>query len=263
MVTGSRIEIGEMAGSMASVPYEFAFNPSFSASLHRVGLEQQPVLVLEGLLRNATTVIDYAAREVTFAPASGEHGGYPGLRAPAPLNYVNALVRTVSPAIEKAFGLVDVRLSRAQCNLCLVTLPPDRLAPLQRIPHIDTVDPLQFALLHYLCDPSHGGTAFYRHRQTGFETVTLERAPIYEAARERELTAAGIGYITGDTEHYEQTACFDARFDRLLVYRSQHLHSGQIGSPDKLNDDPRHGRLTANIFVNYRSVAAESAGFDR
>jgi hypothetical protein len=245
-----------MAEPMANAPYDFAFNPSFSAALHRVGLEQQPVLVLDGLLRDATTLIDYAEREVRFDPASGEHGGYPGLRAPAPLNYVNMLVRTVSPAIEKAFDLVDVKLSRAQCNLCLVTLPPDRLAPLQRIPHIDTVDPLQFALLHYLCDPSHGGTAFYRHRGTGFETVTPERAPAYEAARRGELAGTGTGYITGDTEHYEQTACFDARFDRLLIYRSRHLHSGQIRSPATLNDDPRTGRLTANVFLNYRSSAA-------
>jgi len=81
--------------------------------------------------------------------------------------------------------------------------------------------------------------------------------PIYEEARDRELAAADASYIVGDTELYQQTAAFEAAFDRLLVYRSRSLHSGQIRSAEALSDDPRAGRLTANIFVNYRRVADE------
>ncbi len=63
---------------------------------------------------------------------------------------------------------------------------------------------------------------------------------------------ANAGYIVGDTEHYEQTATVEARFDRMLVYRSRLLHFGRIDSETTLSSDPRRGWLTANVFVNYR-----------
>jgi len=238
----------------AARTYDFALNTRLRVSLERIGQEREPVLIVEDVLRAPENLIDYAAGEVAFAPAWGPQGGYPGIRAPAPLNYVETLVRSLNPVMEKAFGLADVALSRAECNFSLVTLPPDALAPLQRIPHIDTTDPLQFAILHYLCPPGLGGTAFYRHLATGFEALTAERVPAYEAARERELAELGEGaaYITGNTPHYTQTAAFEAGFNRLIVYRSRLLHSGQIRAPAALAADPRRGRLTANIFLNYR-----------
>ena len=239
---------------MSAAPPDYAFDlrDRFDLSLERVGREGEPVLVVDGVLREPGRLVDYAATEVAFAPAFGPGGGYPGLRAPAPLNYVRKLVRTLSPSIERAFGLSGVRLARAECNFSMVTLAPAELVSLQRIPHVDTVDPLQFALLHYLCAPEQGGTAFYRHRATGYETITAERRARFEAARDREIAAQGpSGYIGGDTRDYEQIAAFDARFDRLLVYRSRLLHSGQVAPGGGFSADPRKGRLTANIFLNY------------
>lgn len=238
----------------AARDYDFGLNARLSVSLERIGNEREPVLVVEQVLREPHALVDYAAREVAFDPVWGPNGGYPGIRAPAPLDYVGTLVRSLSPIVEKAFALGDVALAKADCSLSLVTLPPGALAPLQRIPHVDTVDPLQFAMLHYLCGAGFGGTSFYRHRATGFEALTAERLPAYEAARERELAALGDApaYIVGDTDHYAQTAAFGAAFNRLIVYRSRLLHSGQIERPDALLADPRSGRLTANIFVNYR-----------
>jgi hypothetical protein len=238
----------------ATRTWDFGLNARLRVSLERIGREGEPVLIVEDVLRAPENLIDYAADEVSFAPAWGPQGGYPGIRAPAPLNYVETLVRSLSPVMEKAFALDNVALARAECNFSLVTLPPAGLAPLQRIPHVDTTDPLQFALLHYLCPPGFGGTAFYRHRATGFEALTPERVPAYEAARERELAGmqATSAYITSDTDHYQQTAAFEAGFNRLIVYRSRILHSGQIDSPVALTPDPRRGRLTANIFLNYR-----------
>jgi hypothetical protein len=233
----------------------FALRTRFDVALDRVGEEQEPVLVVEGAMVDARALVDYAAGEVRFDPVYGPTGGYPGVRAPAPLDYVGDLVRRLSPLIERAFALDRVKLARAECSFSLVTLPPGRLAPLQRIPHVDTTDPLQFAILHYLCDERFGGTAFYRHRATRFETLTPERRPVYEAARARELESdAPEGYIVADTAHYAQTAAFDAAFDRVLVYRSRTFHSGLIAPDAPLSADPRLGRLTANIFVNYRPI---------
>ena len=150
--------------------------------------------------------------------------------------------------------MTDARPGSASCNLSLVTLRPEQLNLAQRLPHVDTVDPLQIAFLHYLCEPRFGGTAFYRHRATGFETLTPERLATHKRALDTELAEAapGAGYITGDTALYEQTAAFEAAFDRMLIYRSRVFHSGQINPDAGLSPDPRVGRLTANIFLTYR-----------
>jgi len=231
---------------------DFSLRPRMEVSLDRIGAEREPVLTVARAMVEPEALVDYAAREVRFDPVWGPKGGYPGLRAPAPLDYVGALVRALSPTIERAFGLGAVKLAKAECSFSLVTLPPDRLAPLQRIPHVDTTDPLQFAILHYLCDTRFGGTAFYRHRATGFETLSPERTAAFGAARDREVARAEARYIVGDTPHYQRIGAVDAAFDRVVVYRSRLLHSGIIAPDAPLSEDPRKGRLTANIFVNYR-----------
>lgn len=232
--------------------YDFALNPSLRCRVGHVGREREPVVQVDDLLRAPGAVVDFAAAEGRFAPVYGPAGGYPGLRTDAPIDYVKAVVHTLDPVIRQAFGLEGVKLGRAECSLSLVTLPPGELVPSQRMPHIDTTNPLQFAFLHYLCPPAFGGTAFYRHRRTGFEALTPGRLDRYEAARaEEEPHEPPEGYILGDTAHFEQIAAVDAEPNRLVVYRSRLLHSGRIPPGAPLSADPRAGRLTANTFLTY------------
>lgn len=229
----------------------FALAPEYRVERRLVGLEREPVVVIDGLLRDPAALVDFAA-DAAFAPAHGPAGGYPGLRAAAPLDYVERVVRSLTPLISRAFDLGPVEPARAECFLSLVTLPPCALHPTQRRPHIDTVDPLQFALLHYLCGPPHGGTAFYQQEATGFECITAERQAEFDAVVASEADAPPPGYVTGDGIGYRQIGQIDAAFDRLVAYRSLLLHSGQITAPDALSANPRTGRLTANIFVTFR-----------
>lgn len=234
----------------------FALNPRVNAALDHVGTEREPLLIVDDVIEQPEELITYAAEEVCFEPVWGPQGGYPGIRAPAPLNYVERLVRGLGPLIERAFDLRRAKLARAECSFSLVTLPPDQLVPAQRAPHIDTTDPLQFALLHYLCGPEHGGTAFYRHRATGFETMSESRQADYTRARAAEQEPAGTstGYIVKDDPFFEQTGAVEARLNRVAIYRSCLLHSGLITDSAKLSTDPRTGRLTANIFITYRRL---------
>ena len=238
-----------MASSNA---YDFSLNGNADMRLRQLGAEREPLLQVDGLLRSIEPLIAYAAEATDFAPADGPDGGYPGLRGPAPLGYVEAVVRAVDPLLRHAFRLGSVKLGRAECNFSLVTRPAGALVPAQRDPHIDTTDPLQFAFLHYLCGPDYGGTGFYRHRATGFETISADRLAAYEAARANE--APGQGYIRGDSAAFEQIGAVDAAMNRLAVYRSHLLHSGSIAPDAPLSANPRAGRLTANIFVTYRRV---------
>lgn len=238
----------------SNTDYDFDLNPSVKTSLELVGNKKEPVITVDNLMCNPQDLVNFAAREVEFTPAWTSRGGYPGVRAPAPLNYANKLVRALSPLIERAFPLQRLKPSRADCYLSLVTLSPSQLTPLQCIPHIDIADPFRFAFLHFLCDEHFGGTSFYRHRATGFETINAKQEPIYLRARDRELAEKGpvADYISGDSDHYEKTATIAARQNRVLIYRSQLLHSGQILPGMNFSADPREGRLTANVFVTYQ-----------
>lgn len=223
------------------------------ARLERIGREGEPLLIIEAAVSDPGRLVDIAAQDAAFQdPSSGENF-YPGRRAPAPLDYVAGLARALDPLIRESFGLEDVGLARANCTFSLATLSPQQLNLAQRLPHVDTVDPLQFAILHYLCGPAFGGTAFYRHRATGFETLTAERLETYQTTLDRELASAppSQAYVDGDTDHFVRTHRQDAAFNRVIVYRSRTLHSGHIPDPALLSDDPRRGRLTANVFLTY------------
>lgn len=223
------------------------------ARLERIGEEGEPLLIVDAAVAAPQRLIDIAAEDAAFAAPAGGDNFYPGRTAPAPLDYVAGLARALDPLIRDGFDLGDVGLGRATCTFSLATLAPERLTLAQRLPHVDTVDPLQFAILHYLCDPRLGGTAFFRHGATGFETLTPERLEVYRATLDTELRAAPPppAYIDGDTPLFTRTRLVEAAFNRVIVYRSRVLHSGHIPHPAILSSDPRRGRLTANIFLNY------------
>lgn len=240
-------------GDTADAPYNFSLNTQVKVTRHFVGEIREPVLVFDDVLREPDSMVRYASEKVEFLPAWTPDGGYPGIRAAAPLDHVNQLVRALTPTIVQGFGLRDVAPARAECSYCMVTLRPEQLKPQQTIPHVDTTDPLQFAFLHFLCDSSFGGTSFYRHRSTGLEVVTPEQLQPYTRRLNTELSEnpPAQDYIRDTSALFEKIHSVKARWNRLLVYRSALLHSGTIPPHASLSDKPATGRLTANIFVNY------------
>lgn len=151
----------------------------------------------------------------------------------------------------RVFGLTR----GVQCEIAafsIVTLAIEALSPRQRIPHHDHSDARRVAIMHYLDGPESGGTAFYRHRRTGFEAITPTREAAYAAAMaldERDFGPPPAGYPRGNSAAYEQIGAVEAQADRLALYRGRQLHSGIIPDPAALSDDPARGRLTINMFL--------------
>jgi hypothetical protein len=233
---------------------DYATDPEAAVEVLSIGAEAHRVVVVDGLLRDPGALVDFAAEQAQFSPLREAGNFYPGVRAPAPQAYAATLYAALAPVLRQVFGVDTEGRFKASCALSLATLEPERLNLAQRLPHLDTTDPRQFAVLHYLCDPRHGGTAFYRHRSTGFEAIDEARAPAYFAALNAEIEAQGPpspGYVTGSTPLFEQTARVEARFNRVVIYRSQMLHSGLIDPVSGLAADPRVGRLTANAFFTF------------
>ncbi len=221
-----------------------------SVTVQSLGHEAAPLVIIDDFSPDPGALAAAAAAQA-FAPKGAF---YPGIRAPADASYLAARMDVLRPVLEDVFDCPGgARL--VECAFSLVTTRPQDLMPIQRLPHFDSTDPGFFALLHYLCGPDQGGTAFFRHRATGFESVSDERYPVYNAALEAEVAATGLpepDYIRGETALFEQTGEVDAVFNRMVIYRSRTLHSGRIPHGFHFSPDPRVGRLTVNTFLKAR-----------
>jgi len=240
------------------MPLHFSAKPGMSVETVVVGNERQSVVVIDGLLAEPEALVEYAATEVKFRALKGDVNYYPGVRAPVPQQYLAALYDSIKPILRETFGFDTDGPVKATCSLSMVTVPPEKLNLFQRLPHFDTADPRQLAVLHYFCQSSHGGTSFYRHRATGYESITQERLPIYLERLKGEVEGHGpppARYASDSDERFERIAAFAAIFNRVLIYRSQVLHSGSINADAALSSDPRSGRLTANAFFYLAGAA--------
>ncbi len=217
-----------------------------------IGIEQQPLLIIDNLMPRAGSLIDFALAQKNIGQAPGL---YPGLRSPAPELYAAMLNSLVAPALGW-FGLDHQRVAQVEAWFSVVATPAERLAPMQRVPHFDRPNPRQLAVIHYLCDESFGGTSFYRHRGTGFEFVDNERmAPYLEKLHREADTDASVdypGYINGSTALFERVASVACCFNRAVVYRCSSLHSGDIGTDYRYDINPRTGRFTVASFISTR-----------
>ena len=181
--------------------------------------------------------------------AIGPH--YPGVRAEVPARLAETMRRRIAPLLADHFGL-DPAPAVSEAYYSLVTTAPAELAPIQRLPHFDGVEPRRIAVLLFLGHGAQGGTAFYRQRETGFESVDAARLD-----RFKEVLADGVrrhgmpepAYIAGDTPLYEQVAVQPGAFNRALIYPGNTLHCAYLPPGVALSTDPLHGRLTLNLFL--------------
>lgn len=214
--------------------------------IERIGIEGVPVVVIDDFVPRPDLLTDDAAM-LSFTPM-GVH--YPGVRAVVAPPLVRRIVEPLAPLIAEGFGVRDCTVVDALYSL--VTTPPQALTPIQRLPHFDGVEPQRLALLHFLGGADGSGTAFYRHRATGFETVTALRLGHYEATLGREVRDLGVpdaAYISGDTDLFEEIAVFEGQRNRALLYPSNALHCARIPRDLNLSGDPATGRLTVNTFL--------------
>ncbi|HKE95291.1 MAG TPA: DUF6445 family protein [Povalibacter sp.] len=214
----------------------------------RIGRESLPLLVIDDLVADPEELVQDAIAK-RYAPP---HSYYPGVRAKAPLSYQRFVVSELREVINDFFELENPSLQFNMCHYSVVTTPPAQLTPIQRVPHVDAHDPRGLASIHYLFKADLGGTAFYRHRATGFEYVDEARRTSYYPVLEREMagpSAPGPDYIDADTPLFERIGIQAGVFNRMLVYRRNCLHSGVPRPGVRLTSDPASGRLSINSFL--------------
>jgi len=214
-----------------------------------VGNEKAPLLVIDNFVSQPDELIKSASSK--FFTNTGRF--FPGIRARVPLSYRKLILDRLHAEISEFFQLDGRSMQFPMAHYSLVTTPPENLETVQRIPHVDSVRGNGLASVHYLFRENYGGTAFYRHRKTGFEYVDESRQAVYFKALQDEMNgpnAPGPGYINGDTPLFDQVAKQDGVFNRILFYRRNSLHSGCIDKDFVPDPNPLTGRLSINCFLD-------------
>lgn len=212
----------------------------------RVGREAEPVVVVDDF-HPEPSLLSAAARRTVFARAD-KH--YPGVRAALTPETLLPVSATIAAVLAEVFGkprsahILDIGFS-------IVTASPESLSLVQRLPHVDAIAEERIAMVLFLTNEPDGGTAFFRHRTTGYETLNAERAPGYFAMLQDQVAATPPpDAYPSDSLLFERTYSVAARYNRAVLYRSRMFHSGIITSGTPLIADAARGRLTITAFLS-------------
>lgn len=234
---------------LLQTPIEVFKTQGRTARVYHHGREPIKVVVLDDYLADPEAIMDLAVAGPAFAP-NGPF--YPGIRAHVPPSSFQTLLGPLAEILPRCFDYSG-RAGLRECNFSLVTTPSDQLQPIQRLPHFDSLEYGRVAALLYLCrGENQGGTAFYRQRSTGFESVDAGRFPAFEAALHADVARHGLpdfGYINETSPLYEMIGRHQARFNRMIVYLSSSLHCAHIPDDFVFDPNPATGRLTVNAFL--------------
>lgn len=231
------------------MPPELMLNTEAKVSVQSLGSSRSSLLIIDNALQNADAIRDYACQHGQFD--TPEATQYPGLNARLPVGFMTPVAKALRLLLAPAFGVPVQQSVTCHGYFGLVTLPPDALSKVQVMPHVDLIGHQRLAVLVYLCDASQGGTAFYRHKTSALERLTGENFTAYTAAINAEMAEDAMPqtYVQDDHPRFERIGFTESKYNRLVVYNSNLLHSGMV-NPDLLSRDPRLGRLTMNIFIS-------------
>lgn len=221
-----------------------------------IGQEKQPLLIIDNFHPKPFLLQEEAAT-AKFAKNAPY---YPGERSIVQTPYLDIVMQGLTDPMIKLFGYRE-GAKVEECYYSKLTTPPHDLHMVQRLPHIDGGDDRKVAVLHYLSGPELGGTAFYRQKATGFETVPNDRFQTYSDAVYKEHDELGppeARYFNESDDRFEKIAEVEAKFNRAVVYFGCNLHSVLPGNTDfnKAHDvplDTSRTRLTINTFISPQS----------
>lgn len=214
-------------------------------------------VVVDDFLANPEMLVEYAASH----PSEFSHPniGYPGVQIRINDDAMTEIFRFIRSQMSRLYGFMRGQIG-IRSLLSMVTLPPEKLAPLQRICHVDPNPDRgreKYAALIYLFDDERlGGTSFYRWRN---EKLVWEGREILRAEarkgeeffeRHFETFREAPRYMTESNDVAELLCTIPARFNRFVFYSGDIPHTGAIAAPELLSGDPRKGRLTLNLFFS-------------
>lgn len=223
--------------------------------VERIPVAGTSVCVIDDALVDPVQFVEHAvAHRDDFRPAP--YNAYPGIELRLPDAFCRMFAAFFDEHLRARFGLR--RTLRQHAKLAMVTLPEAELQPVQTIPHQDALTTLpgeeaMAAVLYLFRDEQLGGTGFYQPRvdAAGMRGMLADAAS-GDAGSFWPKHGVARRYPGGSDQWFERVARVPPRWNRLIVYPGRLLHSGDIPHPDRLDPDPRSGRLTLNVFMTCR-----------
>ena len=226
---------------------QLSLSPHAATHVEALGEERQPLCMIDNALDDPDAFVTEAAGQ-----SFGKIGPYyPGVRSALSAESSASFCKMIEGVASKYFDFESTNL-KGEYFFSIVTTPPNELAPIQRLPHYDGVEHNRLAVLLYLTPQPQGGTSFYRHRATGFETINQQRFSQYKSVLENEVRQYGLPpahYIQDGAPLFDRIKTIDAAYNRMLIYRGLNLHCSAIDEHTSFSADPRQGRLTVNAFL--------------
>jgi len=228
----------------------FAFNDNAEVELRRIGRRSIEVSSIDNVLQDPEAV---AALGYAQSYAADPGNLYPGVRAAMPETFSTAFRSWLTPILQRN-GVLESNqtLSSDASFFGVVTTASTDLLPIQCIPHYDSTDPNLFAAVIYLCGARFSGTAFYRHRRTGYEEITQENVGNYQLALNHDLRTHGApkpSYINGDSALFETVFANQLKFNSAIVYPARILHAAKIEAHFTPPKDRSEWRLTVTALL--------------
>lgn len=230
------------------------FGDDWDTQLLRFGSEKQPILVIDNFHPGCDQLLDYACNnQGNFEPVT--QSSYPGVRIECPKGYSD-VIKTIfnAPQVRSSLG-ISGEPEVLSCYFSIITTPEDELELAQKLPHIDAANDTCFALIHYLCDGTFGGTNFYRHIETGYEYIDTSRYLRYQQVlfnQVKHSTNSNASFISGNSRLFELIGGVSALWNRAAIYPGKILHAGVIPDRSKLDLGPKKGRLTTTSIISLK-----------
>lgn len=232
----------------------FEVNPDFKVTKVQLQDDDNFILILDDFLLRPEDVVEFSKHRAYFDPVGADGTFYPGVRDLMPAPYARALLAAVQPIVaDEYFSGQELNSMDPVCKLSLITLKPEQLADEQRVPHVDSVSENEFAIVHYLCDESHGGTSLYRYKPTGQVKITSNFIPMMRemVGEAKARPEEHCGYLSGDTSIFQRIGQVKAKFNRMVLYKSNLLHCADIESLLSCQKNPETGRLSVASFMYF------------
>ncbi len=231
------------------------------ASMRRHAIyEDYDCVIADDFLQDPLEIVEFAAHHADeFSIPESDKSDYPGLLLGVDDDAMTDIYHFIRSKMTKRFPFLRGGMN-ILTYLSMVTLQPYELSIKQRLCHTDpstSPDRANYAAVMYLFENEGlGGTSFYRwkdydllQKANAIELEDSEKALAFlqkHSATYREPSR----YITGSNEIAELLYTIPARFNRLVFYSGDVLHSAAIAAPELLSNDFRKGRLTLVCFVS-------------
>lgn len=228
-------------------------NPKMNIEKRSIPDTSLYVYIVDDFLLDTSPIINFAHNIAYFHPMFSDNSYYPGMRDNMPQPYLDLLQDFFQKEITPQLIKDTDHISKVhKCLLSLIACEPEKLLLEQKIPHIDSCNEMDFAFVHYLSAEEHGGTNFYKYVPNNIIQFNEQDRYILDEMMDKVKANQGEhkSYISSSTSIFEQVLSIKAKFNRLIVYQGNVLHSASVGSDKSYSRNPKKGRLSIASFAS-------------